>query len=168
MELQVGGARIKPSNPWPMAHAHPPSAASRYFRASVVSGSLLLSQPERRRLRRSSRHQHHNAAQRTAMSTSQARVAQHQRVTPPQSLIKQPLTPPSTDKKLFAGALRVIALFKDIQQGRHTTRDTQIEFKLAEGEYDYIERTLQQDDELWGFAQNKIRFVSFRHPKGHS
>ncbi|KAI2479408.1 hypothetical protein Ptr902_08673 [Pyrenophora tritici-repentis] len=92
------------------------------------------------------------------MSTSQADVAQHQHVTPPPSLTDQPLTPPLTDKKPFAGALHVIALFREIQEGRNTTRDTQIEFELAEGEYDHIERTLQQDHVLWGYVQDKIRY----------
>ncbi|KAA8627250.1 Z1 domain containing protein [Pyrenophora tritici-repentis] len=92
------------------------------------------------------------------MSTSQADVVQRQHVTPPPSLTDQPLTPPLTDKKPFAGALHVIALFREIQQGRNTTRDTQIEFELAEGEYDHIERTLQQDHVLWGYVQDKIRY----------
>jgi hypothetical protein len=103
------------------------------------------------------------------MSTSQADVAQHQRVTPPASLTDQPLTPPLTDKKPFAGALRVIALFfREIQEGKNTTRDTQIEFALAEGQYGHIETTLQQDDVLSGHVQDKIRFVDLRLREHHS
>ncbi|KAF1952620.1 hypothetical protein CC80DRAFT_527689 [Byssothecium circinans] len=68
-----------------------------------------------------------------------ADVAQHQRATPPPSLTDQPLTPPLADKK-------------------NITRDTQIEFELAEGEYSHIERTLQQDDVLSGYVQDKIRY----------
>ena len=78
------------------------------------------------------------------------------------------MTPPLTDKKPFAGALHVIALFREILQGRNTTRDTQIEFELAEGEYDHIERTLQQDHVLWGYVQDKIRFVNLGHGEDHS
>ncbi|KAH5618965.1 hypothetical protein HBI23_245930 [Parastagonospora nodorum] len=92
------------------------------------------------------------------MSTSQADVTQHQRVTPPPFLTDQPLTPPLTDKKPSAGALRVIALLRDIQEGRSITGDTKIEFELAEGDYAHIERTLQQDDVLSGYVQNKIRY----------
>jgi hypothetical protein len=129
----------------------------------------LLSQPERTGLwhfakeRRLINDHHHNAAQHTAMSTSQADVAQHHHVTPPPSLTDQPSTPPLTDKKPFAGALRVIALFKEIQAGRNIKQDTQIDFKLAEGEYGHIERTLQQDDVLSGYVQDKIRLVDLRH-----
>ncbi|KAF1841541.1 uncharacterized protein K460DRAFT_388461 [Cucurbitaria berberidis CBS 394.84] len=92
------------------------------------------------------------------MSTSQGGVAQHQHVTQPPSTTDQPLTPLLTDKKPFAGALRVIALFRDIQAGRITKRDTQVEFQLAEGEYGHIERTLRRDDVLSGYVQDKIRY----------
>lgn len=111
----------------------------------------------------------HDAVQHTAMSTLQEDVVQHQRVTPPSSLIdRQPLTPPLTDKKPFAEAIRVVAFFREILEGRNTTRDRLVEFKLAEGDYAHIERTLRQDDELWGFAQNKIRFVDIKHGENYS
>jgi hypothetical protein len=79
------------------------------------------------------------------MSISQADVMKHPDVTPPPRFTDQPLTPPLTDKKPFAGALRVIALFRQIHAGIDTERDARIEFQLAEGEYDQIESTLQQD-----------------------
>ncbi|KAF2021774.1 hypothetical protein BU24DRAFT_457712 [Aaosphaeria arxii CBS 175.79] len=78
------------------------------------------------------------------MSTSQADLTQYPRVTPPQSIADQPLTPPKTDKKAIAGALR-------------------IEFRLVEGEYGLIEKTLQQDNVLSGYVQDKIRSVNFRY-----
>jgi hypothetical protein len=102
------------------------------------------------------------------MSKSQAGVAQRQHVTPPPSLIEQPLTPPLTDKKLFAGALPVIALFRDIQAGRNIRQETHIEFQLAEGEYGHIENTLRQDDVLSGYVHDKIRLVDRRHCEDHS
>jgi hypothetical protein len=41
-------------------------------------------------------------------------------------------------------------------------------FQLVQGEYEHIERTLRQDDVLWGFVDDKIRFVNLRHGKDHS
>jgi hypothetical protein len=91
------------------------------------------------------------------MSISQADETQYQHVTPPSSFTSQPLTPPLTDKRPSAGALRVIALFRQIQAGRNTKQGTWIEFQLAQGEYDEIESTLWQDDVLSGFVKDKIR-----------
>lgn len=99
----------------------------------------------------------HDAAQRTAMSISQVNIMLHQNVTPPSSFINQPLTPPLTDKRPFAGALRVISLFRKIQAGRDTKQGPWIEFQFAQGEYDELESTLQQDDVLWGFVKDMIR-----------
>ena len=99
----------------------------------------------------------YDAAQRTAMSMSQADVTQHQHVTPPSSFTNQPLTPPSTDKKPLGAPLRVIALFRQIQEGRSSEQGTWIEFQLARGDYKEIESTLQQDDVLGGYVKDKIR-----------
>jgi hypothetical protein len=84
------------------------------------------------------------------------------------SLTDQPLTPPLTDKKPFAGAVRVTALLRDLQKGRNTTSDTQIEFELTEEDYRHIERILQQDEALSGYVEDKIRFVDLRHREDHS
>ncbi|KAF2001250.1 hypothetical protein P154DRAFT_490637 [Amniculicola lignicola CBS 123094] len=90
------------------------------------------------------------------MSISQADVTQH--IAPPSRFTNEPLTPPLTDKKLFAGALRVIAFFRHIQAGENIKQGPWIEFQLAQGEYDEIERTLQQDDVLAGYVKDKIRY----------
>jgi hypothetical protein len=90
------------------------------------------------------------------MSVSQAHVMNHQNVTPPPRFADQPLTPPSTAKKPFAGARRVIALFKQIHAGSDAERDSRTEFQLADGEYNQIESTLQQDDLLSGYVDEKI------------
>jgi len=95
------------------------------------------------------------------MSMSQADVTKHQDVTPPSSFTDQPLTPPLTDKKPYAGALHVIALFKQIQSGIDAEQDARTEFQLAEGEYDQIESILQQDDVLSGY-------VDFRDNRGYT
>jgi hypothetical protein len=61
-------------------------------------------------------------------------------------------------KKPFAEAHRVIALFKQIHAGTDAERDARTEFQLADGEYDQIESTLQQDDVLSGYVDEKIRY----------
>ena len=99
----------------------------------------------------------HDAAQHTAMSTSHANIMQRQTVTPPPRFTDHPLTPPLTDKKPFTEAPRVIALFRQIHSEGIAERDTQTEFQLAIGEYDQIESTLQQDDVLSGYVEEKIR-----------
>lgn len=91
------------------------------------------------------------------MSTFRASVTQDQKTTPPPSFTERPLTPPPTDEKQFPQIPRVLALFKQIQTGRSTRRDPWTEFQLAEGEYDELERRLQQDESLWGYAKDKIR-----------
>lgn len=96
------------------------------------------------------------------MSTLQPNVTQYRHVTPPSRSGDQPLTPPLTDKKAFTQAPRVIALFRPIQAGRDTGGEPWKEFQLVPGEYDQIERTLQQDDELSGYVNNKIRLVNLK------
>jgi hypothetical protein len=76
------------------------------------------------------------------MSISQAAVIKHQNVTTPPSFTDHPLTPPSTAKKPFAEAHRVVALFKQIRAGTNADQDARTEFQLADGEYDQIESTL--------------------------
>lgn len=84
-------------------------------------------------------------------------MTQDQETIPPLSFTERPLTPPPTDEKRFPQVPRVLALFKQIQTGRSTRRDPWTEFQLAEGEYDEVERRLQQDESLWGYAKDKIR-----------
>ena len=82
-------------------------------------------------------------------------------ITPPSSFIHAPfapLTPPPTDAKLFIQAPRVIALFKDIEAGRHAGRQPWTEFRLAPGEYDEIERLISQDQSLFGYVKDRIRY----------
>ncbi|KAF2802115.1 uncharacterized protein BDZ99DRAFT_492279 [Mytilinidion resinicola] len=90
------------------------------------------------------------------MSSSQTPLKEL--ITPPSSLIDAPLTPPPTNEKAFTQVPRVIALFKDIQAGRHTKQHPWIEFQLARGEYDEIERQLRRDEPLFGYVKDKIRY----------
>jgi hypothetical protein len=99
------------------------------------------------------------------MSTSQPSLKEHQHITPPSSFVGAPLTPPPTDEKASAQAPRVIALFKDIQAGRHIKHHPWTEFQLAQGEYDEIERQLSQDKSLFGYVQDKIRCVCSRNDR---
>src|SRR5271155_44714 len=94
------------------------------------------------------------------MSTSQTPLKEHQHITPPSSFVGAPLTPPPTDEKAFTQAPRVIALLRDIQAGRHTNQNPWISFQLAQGEYDETKRRLRQDESLFGFVKDKIRYVA--------
>jgi hypothetical protein len=51
--------------------------------------------------------------------------------------------------------------FRQIRAGSDAEQDSEqdawIEFQVADGEYDQIERTLQQDDVLAGYVDEKIR-----------
>jgi hypothetical protein len=102
------------------------------------------------------------------MSTSQTPPKEHQHITPPSSFVVAPLTPPPTDEKAFTQAPRVIALFKDIEAGKHIKQHPWTEFQLTQGEYDEIERRLKRDEWLWGFVKDKVRYVGSRNEKGVS
>lgn len=101
------------------------------------------------------------------MSILKANLAQNQHLTPPASFTSEPLTPPPTGKKPFATAPRVIAFLRLIQAGRNTEQGTLIEFQLAQGEYNKIERALQEDDVLAGYVKDKIRQVDFKDRDDH-
>jgi hypothetical protein len=103
-----------------------------------------------------------DAAQHTAMSTLQTPLNEYQHITPPSSFIDAPLTPPPTDEKAFTQAPRVIALFKDIQAGRHIKQHPWTEFQLARKEYEEIERRLRRDESLLGYVKDKIRRVGLK------
>ncbi|KAI9759545.1 MAG: hypothetical protein M1840_003257 [Geoglossum simile] len=85
-------------------------------------------------------------------------LLKEQHITRPSSFVGPPLTPPPTDKKPFTQASRVIALFKLIEAGRHIGQHPWTEFQLTRGEYDEIEHRLEQDEWLWGFVKDKIRY----------
>jgi hypothetical protein len=53
----------------------------------------------------------------------------------PPFLADQHSTPPLTDKKPSAGALHIITLLRDIQEGTSITGCTQIESELRKGDY---------------------------------
>ncbi|KAF2105498.1 hypothetical protein BDV96DRAFT_509271 [Lophiotrema nucula] len=92
------------------------------------------------------------------MSASQPSLNKTQHITPPSSFVRAPLTPPPTDEKAFTQAPRVIALFNDIQAGRHISGHPWTEFQLARGEYDEIERQIRRDGSLFGYVKDKIRY----------
>jgi hypothetical protein len=146
--------------------------------ASRVIGSLpgvvaeSTKAPGFRTIRESAREQrlsnHHDAAQHIAMSIMQANEKEHKHVTPPPRFPNQPPTPPLTDEKPFAEAPRVLALFERIQAGNYIEQGTVREFVLAQGEYDDIESTLQQDEVLPGYVKNIIRSAYLRAREDHS
>jgi hypothetical protein len=78
-------------------------------------------------------------------------------ITPPSSFVDKPLTPPPTNEKIFTQAPQVIALFKDIQAGRHLQQRPWTEFQLNQDEYDEIKRQLSRNESLLGYVKDKIR-----------
>ncbi|KAF5852434.1 hypothetical protein GGP41_007841 [Bipolaris sorokiniana] len=100
------------------------------------------------------------------MAMSQAYLASRHEVTSPPSLTQQPLTPPSTDEKLFLIARRVFELCKRIRAGENTNQGLDVAFELNEPEYNYLEKKLKQEDGLWDYIQDKIRF--YYHDSTHT
>lgn len=96
------------------------------------------------------------------MSASELPIKENEPITPPSSFVVAPLTPPPTGEKAFTRAPRVIALFKDIESGRHVNEHSWTEFQLAKGEYDEIECQIKRDEPLLGFVRDKIRCVGSR------
>ncbi|KAF2788691.1 hypothetical protein K505DRAFT_366255 [Melanomma pulvis-pyrius CBS 109.77] len=92
------------------------------------------------------------------MSSSRTPLKENQHITPPLSFVDPPLTPPPTDEKTFTQAPRVIALFKDIEAGKSVKQPPWTVLQLARGEYDEIERRLEQDELLCGYVKDKIRY----------
>ncbi|ORY12467.1 hypothetical protein BCR34DRAFT_563855 [Clohesyomyces aquaticus] len=92
------------------------------------------------------------------MSLLQTAPKESQHITPPSSFVDPPLTPPPTDERAYTQASRVIALFKDIEVGKPVTQPPWTEFQLVRGEYDEIERQLDQDKLLCGYVKDKIRY----------
>ena len=96
------------------------------------------------------------------MSTSQPSLKEHQHIT----RITSAPSPPPTDKKAFTQASRIIALFKDIEAGRHVKEHPWTEFQLLQGEYDDIERQLRRDEALLRYTKDKIRCVASKNDTG--
>jgi hypothetical protein len=90
---------------------------------------------------------------------SQIPLKEHQHITLLSAFVDAPLTLPPTDEKVFAQVPRVVALFKDIQAGRHIKKRPWTEFQLAQGECGGLERRLEQDESLLGYVKDKIRYV---------
>ncbi|KAF2191675.1 hypothetical protein K469DRAFT_804342, partial [Zopfia rhizophila CBS 207.26] len=86
---------------------------------------------------------------------------------PPSSFVA-PLTPPSTDERTLTQAPRVIALFKDIEAGKHIKQILWTSFQFSQGEYDEIERRLRRDESLFGHVNDKIRHVASPTGRGTS
>lgn len=63
---------------------------------------------------------------------------------------------------------QIIALFEDIQAGRHIKQHAWAEFQLGRGEYDKIGCRLRQDKSLFGYVKDKIRCVVSPMARGTS
>jgi hypothetical protein len=96
---------------------------------------------------------------------SQAPLKERKNITPPSSFRGTPLTPPPTDEKAFTPVTRVLAIFRGIKAGGFKS-PLWIVIQLALGEYDEIERRLKQEESLWGYVKDKIRWVASRNDIG--
>ena len=109
--------------------------------------------------------QRRDAVRHTVMAPSRNLEETNEKITPPSSFIRSPLTPPSTDEKPFAQAPRVIALFHEIRAGKHSDRRPWTEFLLVPGEFGRVQCLLDRDEELRGFVKDKIRWVHLMHDR---
>jgi hypothetical protein len=82
-----------------------------------------------------------------------------QKITPSTSFTGAPPTPQSVDDKRFPEASRIIQLFKDIQAGQYAQQLPWTHYKLVPGEYEEIERRIKCDETLWGYVNDKLRYV---------
>jgi hypothetical protein len=99
---------------------------------------------------------------------SRPQITTPEDITPLSSFREPPLTPPSTDKKPAVEAQhRVIALFKRKLARRYIGENDWIEYQLAKGEFDQIQASLQNNDELLKYAETKIRWVDSRACVNH-
>jgi hypothetical protein len=92
------------------------------------------------------------------MSSTRKPREPKQKITPPSNFAEPSLAPPPTDEKPLAQAPRVITLFHEIRAGKHSNQDPWTEFSLVPGEYDTLQRLLEQDEELLGFVKDRIRY----------
>jgi hypothetical protein len=81
-------------------------------------------------------------------------------ITPPGSLlINPPLTPPDTGAKLPERAAKILRLLKERKSGRISSIPTWQTFKLHFGEYIELLDVLQTYEDLWGYVEDKVRYV---------
>ncbi|KAF2019464.1 hypothetical protein BU24DRAFT_419080 [Aaosphaeria arxii CBS 175.79] len=59
--------------------------------------------------------------------------------------------------KLSPGAESVIEAFRQLEAGTYPANTHWTRFQLEEGDFDEIQSALQQDNELWGFVDEKVR-----------
>ena len=57
-------------------------------------------------------------------------------------------------------APRIIAIFRNLKEGKNIEYDPWTTFQLREGEFDEIERQIERDESLWAYLQDKGRFVA--------
>ncbi|KAK5012936.1 hypothetical protein LTR16_001959 [Cryomyces antarcticus] len=76
---------------------------------------------------------------------------------PPVSYVNPPLTPPTSDTSSFQVA-RVLRLFRSRQDGRLITKQPWTQIQLAPGEYEDIERRIEEDESFHAYVENKIRY----------
>jgi hypothetical protein len=78
-------------------------------------------------------------------------------VTPPDSFTSQPLTPPPTDERSISVS-RIIKEVRSRQQGRSLTGIPWADYTLDPEGYEDLFHRLQNDEPLWGFVEDKLRY----------
>lgn len=82
-------------------------------------------------------------------------------ITPPNSFTSKPPTPKSLPKNrrpLPGAIVDIIQLFKNIQRGVDTDRSPWRTYHLTPEDYEELVHLLEQDEHLWGYVEDKIRF----------
>ncbi|TAQ83685.1 hypothetical protein B7494_g7995 [Chlorociboria aeruginascens] len=78
--------------------------------------------------------------------------------TPSVSIVHGPPTPPLTaDVELSGCVAEILRVFKGCKNG-HPPSGTWTVFKLNTGEYEDLQRQLKDDEELWGYVHDKVKY----------
>ncbi|TKA61444.1 hypothetical protein B0A49_11799 [Cryomyces minteri] len=80
------------------------------------------------------------------------------KITPPDSFITAPLTPPLTGKKPSEAVVKIHKLLRYRQSGGRVSETPWRTFKLQPDEYDELLCLFKNDESLWGFVENKVRY----------
>ena len=81
----------------------------------------------------------------------------HHQVTPPESLISSPPSPPPTDERVAPGVARLATRIAHIQSGLWPWCEPWSVSKLESDAFAELSRQFGKDEGLGGFAKQKLR-----------
>lgn len=90
-------------------------------------------------------------------ATPMALLASFKKITPPESIVNGPPTPPlTTDAKFSRHVATILRVFKGCKNGYPPSGPWTV-YKLNSGEYEGLQRRLKDDVELWEYVNDKVR-----------